>query len=82
METKKNIRKTDELGRVVLPAEIRRGFGIKIKDDMEIFAEAGAIILKKYEAACIFCGSSGRDLKFFKEKNVCSKCAEDLRNGI
>ena len=52
------VRKVDELGRVVLPMELRKTFDIKIKDAMEIYVDDEAIILKKYEPACIFCGNA------------------------
>ena len=51
------VRKVDELGRVVLPIELRRNMGIEIKDSLEIFVEESTIILKKYEPADIFTGS-------------------------
>ena len=50
------VRKVDELGRIVIPVELRRKFGIDIKDSMEIYTEDNCIILKKYEPSCIFCG--------------------------
>ncbi len=49
------VRKVDELGRIVIPVELRRKFGIDIKDSMEIYTEDNCIILKKYEPSCIFC---------------------------
>ena len=76
-----NTRKTDELGRIVLPAEIRRNFRLNIKDDIEIFTENDVIVLRKYEAACIFCGSSN-DVTPFKEKFVCPVCAKELKREI
>ena len=73
------VRKIDELGRIVLPAEMRKLFNINEKDAVEIFTKDDMIVLKKYDSACIFCGSSN-DLKPFKEKGVCPKCAKDLKN--
>ena len=52
------VRKVDELGRVVLPIELRRTLNIDIKDSLEIYVENDSIILRKYEPSCIFCGSS------------------------
>ena len=52
------VRKVDELGRIVLPIELRRTLNIKIKDPIAIFVEDDAIVLKKYEPACIFCGNA------------------------
>ena len=67
------VRKVDELGRIVLPIELRRTLGIDIKDGLEIFTEEDTIILRKYEPMCILCGSS-EELKCINNKRVCSKC--------
>jgi AbrB family transcriptional regulator, transcriptional pleiotropic regulator of transition state genes len=48
------VRKVDQLGRIVIPIEIREIFDIKIKDGLEIFTEDNTIILKKYEPYCVF----------------------------
>ena len=71
------VRKVDELGRIVLPIELRRTLDIEVKDALEIYVEGSQIILKKYEPACVFCGDS-KDVIRFKEKNVCRKCIHDL----
>lgn len=71
------VRKVDELGRIVLPIELRRTLGIDIKDSLEISVNGQQIILSKYEPACVFCGSSS-DVKTFKEKKICAKCATEL----
>lgn len=71
------VRKIDELGRVVLPIELRRTLNIDIKDPVEIFVEGDLIILKKYEPACIFCGEA-TNVENFRGKNVCKSCAEEL----
>ena len=72
------VRKVDELGRIVLPIELRRTLNIDIKDSIEIYVENDSIILKKYEPTCIFCGSNN-DLTVFNEKNICKKCIEKLK---
>ncbi len=51
------VRKVDELGRVVLPIELRNKFDIKVKDPIEIFVDGSSIVLKKYEPNCVFCGN-------------------------
>lgn len=71
------VRKVDELGRVVLPIELRRTMGIAEKDAIEIYVDDERIILKKYEPACIFTGSA-EDLIYFKGKMVSRACAEEL----
>lgn len=52
------VRKVDELGRIVIPIELRRTMGIEEKDALEIYVDNEKIILKKYEPACIFCGNA------------------------
>lgn len=71
------IRRVDELGRVVLPIELRNKFGITEKDPMEIYVDGNSIILKKYEPNCIFCGSS-KKLVEYQGKVICQKCAEKI----
>ena len=73
------VRKVDELGRVVIPIEIRNEFDIAEKDPIEIYVDGSTIILKKYEPNCVFCGNT-KSLISYKDKLVCSKCAEKLSN--
>ena len=72
------VRKLDELGRVVLPIELRRTMDLNIHDTVEIFVEDDKIILKKYHPACIFCGDA-RDVTTFKGKRVCVNCLRELQ---
>ena len=72
------VRRIDELGRIVLPSEMRKTFGIKEKDPMEIYTKDDTILLKKYETVCTFCGSSD-SLKSYKDKLVCAECIKDLQ---
>ncbi len=73
------VRKVDELGRVVLPIELRRTLDIAEKDALEIYVEGSTIILKKYEPACIFCGDA-RDVISYKGKNICQACMKELKS--
>jgi len=72
------VRKVDELGRIVIPIEIRRTLGIDERDPMEIYVEESTIMLRKYEPACIFCGSS-QDITEYAGKNICAKCIQTLK---
>ncbi|MBR5156432.1 MAG: AbrB/MazE/SpoVT family DNA-binding domain-containing protein [Clostridia bacterium] len=72
------VRKVDELGRVVLPIELRRTLDISEKDSLEIYVDANSIILKKYEPSCIFCGNA-KDVFVFKGKNICPACMAELK---
>ena len=71
------VRKVDELGRIVLPIEIRRTLGIETRDAVEIFVDGESIVLKKYEPSCVFCGDAG-DVVFFMDKRVCRACLRRL----
>lgn len=71
------VRKVDDLGRIVLPIELRRTLGIKYTDSLEVFTEDNTIILKKYAPCCIFCGEA-RDVKAFKGKIICPRCAGEI----
>lgn len=72
------VRKVDELGRVVIPIELRRNLDIEVKDALEIFVDGEHIVLKKYAPACIFCGQA-KDVVTFKGKNICPACMEELK---
>jgi transcriptional pleiotropic regulator of transition state genes len=74
------VRKVDELGRIVIPKELRKVLEIDIKDPIEIFTQEDKIILKKYHAnlSCIFCGNAD-NVEFFKQKIVCHECIESLK---
>lgn len=72
------VRKVDELGRIVLPIELRRTLDIAEKDAIEIYVEGTSIILKKYQPSCIFCGES-KKVTDFKGKNICAKCLRELQ---
>lgn len=71
------VRKVDELGRIVIPIELRRTMGIDIKDPLEIFVDGEKIILRKYEPTCIFSGSS-ENLINFKGKMVSKDVLDEL----
>ncbi len=73
------VRKVDELGRVVLPIELRRTLDIAEKDALEIYVEGNTIILKKYEPACLFCGNA-RDVIVYKGKSICPDCMREIKN--
>ena len=72
------VRRVDELGRVVIPIELRRAFDIGEKDGIEIYTEGDQIILKKYTNGCIFCGGK-KDVVEFKGRDVCKSCIEEMK---
>ncbi len=72
------VRKVDELGRIVLPIELRRTLDISEKDPLEIYVDGDTVILKKYEPACIFCNNA-KNIVNFKGRNVCSECIDEMK---
>ena len=73
------VRRVDELGRIVIPIEIRKTLGINIKDPVEISMQSNTIILKKHESSCTFCGN-GRDLIEYRGKYICKNCKKDMKD--
>lgn len=72
------VRKVDELGRIVLPIELRRTLDIAEKDSLEIYTDGSAVVMKKYQPACIFCDSA-KEIVVFHNKNVCAKCVKTMQ---
>lgn len=75
------VRRLDNLGRVVLPIELRRTMGIDVKDKLEVLVDGEDIILRRYQDACIFCGGD-KSLIAFGGKQVCRACAERLAEEL
>ncbi len=75
------VRRIDELGRIVLPIELRNKMDIQNKDSIEIFVDDDKIILKKYVPACLFCGNAD-DVTMFKGKLVCRHCLAEMGRQV
>ncbi|MBR5553652.1 MAG: AbrB/MazE/SpoVT family DNA-binding domain-containing protein [Clostridia bacterium] len=71
------VRTVDRLGRIVLPADLRKRMGYEVDEPIEIFVDEDKVILKKYNPTCLFCGSSENTVKY-KDKLVCAECAKKL----
>ena len=71
------VRKVDELGRIVLPKELRTTLDINERDALEIYVDGNTVILKKYEPTCIFCNNI-KDVINFKGKNICPSCLKEI----
>ncbi len=72
------VRKIDDLGRMVIPIELRKTMNINKKDPMEIFVDDDKIILKKYEPACIFCGSADNTFDY-EGRTICQECFDQMK---
>lgn len=72
------VRRIDELGRIVLPIELRRTMNLNEKDPVEVFVDADTIILRKYEPSCIFCGEA-TNVREYKGKIICNDCMRELK---
>ena len=72
------VRSIDELGRIVLPAEIRQSMDINVRDALEIFTDEGRIILQKYEPSCVFC-TNVDGIVLYKNKRICAECLATLK---
>ena len=77
MKTTGIVRKVDDLGRIVLPIELRRILDIAERDELEIYMDQDRIILQKYEPACVFCGIA-QELVTYHSKNVCRSCIDKM----
>ena len=75
------VRRTDKLGRIVIPIEIRKKLKIKPYDELEMFSEGENIILKKFEESCTFCGSTINLIRQ-KDKLICEKCIKESYKKI
>lgn len=71
------VRRIDNLGRIVLPIELRRVLDLDKDSALEIFIEGNQVVLKKYEPSCIFCGEA-KDVETYKGRNICAKCRKAI----
>lgn len=75
------VRKVDDLGRIVLPIELRRTLDIAERDELEIYLEDDKVIMRKYEPSCVFCAST-RGLMEYRGKNVCAQCIRAMKAEV
>lgn len=71
------VRKVDELGRIVLPIELRRTLDINEKDELEIYVDGNTVVLKKHESTCMICQNK-KNLKEINGKYICADCISEL----
>ncbi len=75
------VRRIDDLGRIVIPMELRRTLGIKVKDPLAIFVEGDRIILQKHRDVCVICGDTTDEMLDVRGRSVCPACAGEIRKG-
>ena len=74
-------RRLDDLGRVVVPKEIRNHFGINNGDPVEFYVDEFGVYIKKYEPGCTFCGNALK-ISNYKGRNICQACASEIADGL
>src|SRR5438552_14075897 len=75
------VRRVDELGRIVIPVEIRKRFGIHERDPLEISVQGDSVVLTRPVNQCVFC-SSADQLTEFRDRSVCARCLSQLGAGV
>jgi transcriptional pleiotropic regulator of transition state genes len=75
------VRRVDDLGRIVIPMELRRTLGINVKDPIAIFTEGNSIILQKHKDSCAICGDTHADMSDVKGRAVCSSCVSAVKKS-
>ena len=73
------VKKIDELGRILIPKELRSSLELDSKDALEMFVDGDRIVLQKYQPACIFCNSAD-DIVFFEGRRICASCLSKLKS--
>ncbi|MBR2907114.1 MAG: AbrB/MazE/SpoVT family DNA-binding domain-containing protein [Clostridia bacterium] len=73
------VKKIDELGRILIPKELRSNMELDTKDALEMFVDGDRIVLQKYQPACIFCNNAD-DIIFFEGRRVCASCLSKLKS--
>ena len=71
------VRRVDELGRIVLPVELRRALEIAERDTLEIALDGDHIVLRKYQHVCVFCNAAA-ELLDYRGKRICRRCLQTL----
>ncbi|MBA4370025.1 MAG: AbrB family transcriptional regulator [Coriobacteriaceae bacterium] len=74
------VRRVDDLGRIVIPMELRKTLGIGVRDPLAVFVDGERIVLQKYAQACIICGST-QDVGDVRGKPVCTGCVKAIKTG-
>lgn len=73
------VKKIDELGRILIPKELRSSMELDTKDALEMFVDGDRIVLQKYQPACIFCNNAD-EILFFEGRRICASCLSKLKS--
>lgn len=76
------VRKVDNLGRIVVPKELRRFLNIEVCDPVEIFMENETIVLRKYEPGCNCCGVVDNNLIKVGQLSLCNQCISKFTSEV
>lgn len=71
------VRQLDEVGRVVLPKELRETYDLRNKDSIEILTTEDGILLKKYNPGCDLCGGF-QGIRMYHSKKICIECRKEI----
>lgn len=80
MKATGNLRRVDEMGRVVIPKKVRDSLNLQSEDSIEIFVEEDKIVLQKYEPGCLFCDSTENTIEYMG-KQICLDCLKEMDNS-
>ena len=80
MKATGNLRRVDEMGRVVIPKKLRDSLNLQSEDSIEIFVEEDKIVLQKYEPGCLFCDSTENTIEYMG-KQICLDCLKEMDNS-
>lgn len=75
-----NLRRVDEMGRIVIPKKVRESLNLQSEDPIEIFVEDDKLILQKYEPGCLFCDSIENTFEYMG-KQICLDCLKKMANS-
>lgn len=75
------VRRIDDLGRIVIPMELRRTLGIKVRDPLAIYVDGDRIILEKHRDACVICGDTGAPMSAVRNRPVCETCLLEAKRS-
>ena len=80
MEIKSRTKQIDELGRLVVPKDIRKKLDLAAGDEVELYTDGDTVIIKKALNRCVFCNSA-ENLTQYKGRFLCEACKKELANG-